>query len=98
MKEKTRNVKVTVENSANGFHIYLDFSGQREYVMTHRRSGLLYLLLKNGADLEDLRRWRYRDLAARVGKASQSVCAKKLTGMVQHLLLVIDDYLMDRAC
>ena len=83
----------------DGFHIYLDFSGQREYLMTHRRNGLLYGLLKDGAVLADMKRWRNGDIASRIGRSPRSPGSGKLTNMVDHLLVVIDDYMLEReAC
>lgn len=45
-----KNVLVYVENrvDADGFKIYLYFSSQREYLISHRHNGLLYALLKGG--------------------------------------------------
>ncbi|MBQ9521064.1 MAG: hypothetical protein IJR72_00660 [Oscillospiraceae bacterium] len=84
-----RNVRVFATNRDNrdGFNIYLDFSGQREFLFTHRHNGLLYNLLKDGVRTEDLRRW-----TPRRGTAS----GQRLQGMVSHLLTVVDDYAAER--
>ena len=49
MKVNIKNKFAYVENrvDADGFKIYLYFSGQREYLMSHH-NGLLYALLKGG--------------------------------------------------
>lgn len=101
MKDNNRNIVVQVENRTDndGFHIYLNFSGQREYLMTHRHNGLLYELLKDGAVLGDMRRWKAGDIAGRIGRSPRSPRSDKLTNMVDYLLIVIDDYLYEReAC
>ena len=99
MKVKSRNVRVLVENrnGSEGLNIYLDFSGRREYLMTHRRSGLLYGLLKDGTSLEEMRRWKPADIVARAGNNPRSSLNRKLVNMVDHLMLVIEDYMMDWA-
>lgn len=100
----TRNVRVIAENidSDHGFHIFLDFSGQREYLMSHRHNGLLYNVLKDGVALDDMRRWRPCHKAREFpgfrhnSRANGSV---QLENMLSHLLVVIDDYMMEReAC
>ena len=59
MKNINRNIRVVAENTdcSPGFNIYLDFSGQREFLMFHRRNGLLYSLLRDGICVGDLARW-----------------------------------------
>ncbi len=95
---ENRNIRVMAENNGNrdGFNIYLDFSGQREYLMYHRHNGLLYGLLKDGVVVADVRRWRPAQMGAgRVGRTG----AAQLYDVVNHLVSVIDDYMMDReAC
>ena len=40
------------------FDIYLEFSGQREYLTSHRYNSRLYKVLKDGIYLDDFRRWK----------------------------------------
>ena len=91
MKEAMRNVKIYSENVANavGFNIILDLSGKREFLMHHRRNGLLYQLLKNGVRLEELRRWKPTKQASR--REQQA----KVLNMKNHLIKVIDCYLTE---
>jgi hypothetical protein len=45
------------------FDIYLEFSGKREWLMSHRRNGILFNMLKHGIPLGELRRmsgWQKR--------------------------------------
>lgn len=95
MKNFMRNVRITAINNggADGFNIYLDFSGQREFLMHHRHNGLLYALLRDGVRTDELRRW-----TPSVGRSSRSrATANKIRGMVDHLLLVVDDYAAERS-
>lgn len=84
-----KNVRVFVKNreGRSGFNIYLDFSGQREFLVSYRRSGLLCNLLKDGMCADDLRRWTPRRRNAR---------NHRLQGMVSHLLAVVDAYAAER--
>lgn len=64
MKNPERSIRVIAVNNykvESKFDIYLDFSGQREWLMMHRHSGLLFNLLRNGITLAELRRIRGRD-------------------------------------
>ena len=64
MKNPERSIRVIAVNNykvESKFDIYLEFSGQREWLMMHRHSGLLFGLLRNGASLAELRRIRGRD-------------------------------------
>lgn len=102
MKKSNRNIRVLAKNidKSTGFNIYLDFSGQMEFLMVHRHNGLLFSLLKDGICVDDLTRWSPKN------NASSHVCmpkpwsrqAKKLAGMVAHLMDVIGEYLEDREC
>ncbi|WP_421601568.1 hypothetical protein [Acetobacterium wieringae] len=82
-----RNVKVLAVNNENkdGFDIFLDFSGQQEFVMHHRYNGLIYPLLSDGIPLDDLRRWK--------PKPAQRQVNGKLVKMVSYSLKVIDEYI-----
>ena len=99
MKKLNRNISLRVENrkGGNGFNIYLDFSGKREYLMTHRHNGLLYDLLKDGPIVADMGRWKARDIARKIGSSPRSSRSGKVLNMVNHLLLVIDDYMLERS-
>ena len=93
--KENRNVRVLAENNGNrdGFNIFLEFSGQREFLMHHRHNGLLYARLKDGVTVADARRWRpARKGRRRAGKNG----ADELQGAVRHLLSVIDSYLHAR--
>lgn len=91
-----RNLKVIAENntSKDGFNIFLEFSGQREYLMTHRHNGLLYNYLKDGVEVADVRRLT-------PGKIGKDVTGKYGAGQlyekVHYLVSVIDSYLIERA-
>ena len=93
MKMQSHNVKVIAINNGNkeGFNIFLDFSGQREFLMHHRHNGLLYNLLKDGMRTDALRRWE----PVCHGR-NKRVRGKRLESMVMHLLAVVDDYIEER--
>lgn len=58
MKKTMRNVRVIAEQAerGQGFFLYLDYSGQRELLLFHRRNTMLYELLKDGMELGRLLR------------------------------------------
>ena len=93
MKRSNKNVRIIIESrKGSGFDIYLDFSGQREYLMTHRHNGLLYMLLKDGMFIEDIRRWRVSREKAIGGNKRTNV----VDNSMKHILLVAEDYLAER--
>lgn len=98
MRKENRNIRILAENNGNsdGFNIYMEFSGQREYLMFHRHSGLLYGLLKDGMALSDLRRWKVPKISRRTGRSHQTRRSDKLKNSVGHLLAAVDDYMLER--
>lgn len=96
--KNNRNIRVYAVNNdrKKGFHIYLDFSGQREYLIYHRHNGHLYRLLKDGVTVEEMKRWRPSSFGcARYAHPSSNRICK----VVKHLMNVIDDYMLEReAC
>ena len=110
MYKNYRNVVVKAENSdgKDGFDVYLEFSGQREYLMHHRHNGLVFYRLANGIRIEELRRANAykaesRRRARNRRRAGKSYICGKNSGRSQradnsfsHLMVVIDDYLTYR--
>lgn len=62
---KQNNVRIYAEPTRvwDLFAVYLDFSGQRELLLLHRRNGLLFNFLREGVPLAEL-------TSARPGKRS----------------------------
>ena len=101
MKRTENNIRIMAENKFNnsGFNIYIEFSGMREYLMFHRHNGMLYNILKDGIYLDELRRWRPNAYLCKSSKRSKVSGYSQLHGTIKHLLLVIDDYLLEwEAC
>lgn len=88
-----RNIRVIAENNNGrlpGFNVYLDLSGQREYIFTHRRNGQLYNLLKNGIPISQLKRLTPKQIGVKTGSTSTY-------DKVRHLLCVVEDYIDERS-
>lgn len=84
--------KEAKKEKRNGFTVYLEISGHREYVKTYRHNGLLYSLLKDGVALDDLKRWKpFREGMGRTTKYG----ATQLYDSVRHLIDIIDYVLAD---
>lgn len=98
MKNAERNIKVVAENNENkqGFNIYLDCSGQREFIVWHRHNEVLYNVLKDGVVLRDLNRKKPIKLFQdQYGYGKRRITAK-FDNMMNHLRLVINDYITYR--
>lgn len=98
-KGYNRNILVFAENNgtSRGFNIYLDFSGQREYLLTHRHNGAIFKILENGIRLPDLERG-IRDMNMQLlsGRRSRITLTNQLQKNLSFLLTVIDEYITDR--
>ncbi len=60
MKTTGRNTIIYAENCQDnmpGFNIYLNASGQKRFLTYHRHNAPLYLLLKDGMKVKDLKTW-----------------------------------------
>ena len=64
MKRADNRIRVIAVNNykvESRFDIYLEFSGQREWLMMHRHNGFLYRLLHDSISLSELRRLKGRE-------------------------------------
>lgn len=95
--KKLTNVRVFAKNNENrdGFNIYVDFSGQHEFLMFHRHDGLLYNMLKDGQTIRQLRDYSPQKYSSRALGSRNSVRkrAEHLSRTLRHLNDVLDEYL-----
>ncbi len=99
MKRYNRNILVFTENNddQHGFNIYLDFSGKREYLYTHRHNGAMYCMLKDGIRLTDLQRGvRDMSLPTLCGRRADITTTKQLRNSMRYMMLVINEYMESR--
>ncbi len=99
MKRHSRNILVFAENNENqhGFNVYLAFSGQREYLLTHRHNGAMYMMLKDGIRLGELQRGvREMKLPALCSRRVGIIDSEQLRNSMRYLLVVINEYIEDR--
>ena len=99
MKRYSRNIQVVAENNGNqnGFNVYLVFSGQREYLFTHRHNGAMFGMLKDGIRLADLQRGiRSMNIRALCSRRMCISATRQLLNSLRWLLVVIDEYIEDR--
>lgn len=97
MKTNENSIRVYAVNNRNyeGFNIFLEFSGQTEFLMFHRHNGLLYNLLKDGKTIGDLRRLVPQKYLC-LGSNPRSNGRKKVENLkrsLNHVNRVIDEYL-----
>lgn len=109
MNEKIRrNVKLIAQKgSVKGwFYIYIDFSGRREYLMSHRHGGGLFELLKESVRLNELERIIKKMIldtslsGKRYMKGNGSPMFKyrkkllrRLENSIRHLAIVTNEYI-----
>ena len=96
-----RNLKIVAINNErkSGFSLYLDFSGQREFLMYRRHNGLVYNIFKDGISLNELSRITKYPKQSKVGKRSDHNKKKKhnaTLNAVNHILSTVDIYLEER--
>ena len=92
---KMKNVRVIAVNREleDGFNIYLDFSGRREYLLSHRHNGIMYEILKDGISVEKLKRTKPHQLYTEYGFRFTGRNSSKLERQLNHLNDIIEEYL-----
>jgi len=80
---KNPNTKIFAQNGNHGLDIYLDISGQKHYLATRRKNGLLYLWLKDGKTIGEINRV----------KPSYSRAAQKTHHYAQSIAKLAEDYI-----
>ncbi len=96
-KRKNNNITIVAENKRydTGFNIYIDFSGQREYLMTHRHHNDLYQLLSRGISLSELKRSNPSQLFVRHKIRRNGHVPNNSINPLTHLIKVVDWYIKD---
>lgn len=56
----------------------------------------LCALLKDRVKLEEIRRWKTREIAGKIGKNPKNRATGKVENTLRYLLLVINEYILDR--
>lgn len=93
-RRSIRNVRLEAVNNENkpGMKINIDFSGQKEFLMTYRHSAMIYKLLADGKGIDELKRFK-------AGKSykgqTRSRYYKKQFDSLSHILKVADSYLKE---
>lgn len=87
-----RNVKVYAKAAPKGLDLYLDFSGQREYLMRCRFHPVLYRYLKPGVRIETLRR-DCRTGVNTVLPSGRRITDRGAVHSASHVLRCAEDYL-----
>lgn len=97
MKNTNRNISIVAANLMpdGSFDIYLDFSGQREYLMHHRNRPCLYSALSGGVRLDDWNRSKLWKPRCHVWNGRTRVRQEK--SVFSHLDRVIRDFLACRS-
>ena len=95
-------------NHTDRFDIYLDVSGERHYLMSHRWNSPLYQLLKEGVSVDQLERaaqkkvvdvsyGRFYKKRCRPGRKRRKNISRKLENSVRHLHSAVEEYLLYEA-
>ena len=80
---KNSKARIYAQNGHNGLDIYLSISGKDYYLTTHRPNGNIWLKLKDGPTLGELRR-----IKPRKGRAEQ-----KYYHYVSHMLKITENFI-----
>lgn len=112
MSNVVKNVRLIAEesNNTNWFDIYIVCSGNKEYLMPHRKNQNMYDLLKNGISIFELEK-SARKVIADISYSGRRYVkgeinprykyrrnqSRQFEKSVNHLLTVVDEYLDDLA-
>lgn len=93
-----KNLRIIALNCENkdGFNVYLDFSGQLEFLMWHRHNAQLFSIMKDGIKLNDLKRIRPHKVNSKYSCGINRDNSVKHERVLKHLLTVVDEYLYER--
>ena len=93
-----KNVRVFAENNEyhDGFNIYVELSGQREFVMCHRHNAPIYWLLTDGVWFNELKRCKPGQILKLTPHYKRCPRSADISGSVRHLIRAIDEYLQYR--
>ena len=93
MYRNYKNIRVVATRTGDQStaNIYLDLSGQRQFVTTLRMSAPLCGMLGGGMRMEDLKRWNGRSYQKNC--PGRYVRKGKLKHAVAHVIRIIDDYI-----
>lgn len=96
-KRENNNITIVAENNefGSGFNIYIYFSGQREYLMTHRHHSDLYQLLCRGITLNEMKRSNPRQIYVRHKVRCNRCVPNNSINSLTHLIKVVDWYIKD---
>ncbi len=110
--KSTNNIRIFATKIENNdwLNIYLDFSGQTEYLMSHRPNEHLYAALRNSIAIDDLMRNRKHLISGdgynkkntfsrgtyRSRNKHRKSRSQQLENQIDHLILVINEYIEDR--
>lgn len=83
MKTRKTNIKINVQYGKHGFDVYLNVSGTRHYLASHRPNSTLYFWLKSGKTLGELIRV----------KPGNSPAGQIIFHYTRHLLKLSESYI-----
>ena len=86
--KNTKKYTVHVENGKNGLDLYLARGNEKHYVTTRRANGLLWLGLKNGVSVEELRKFKPKK-TDNLGRRSEQRYYKQ----TRYILRLLDDFI-----
>ena len=103
-----RNVKLIADGSRSDdwFDLYIELPGRKEYLMRHRRNGMLFDFLKDGKCVADIQKDSQKKCAKmtaygrryRHGRQGREIrsnknTASKFENTIDHLVKVASDYI-----
>lgn len=93
-----KNIRVVAQNcnDVNGFNIYLELSGRREYIMWHRHDGILFNVLKDGVYLNTLKREKPHKLfgSKRIAIQKRRICSS-YDKKIKRIIKILDEYVSE---
>ena len=110
MSDMRKRVKIFGINNGKSdwFDVYIDDSGRTEYLMTHRYDSSLFKMLSKGVSINEIERSipRMVSNASLTGRRyfkgglnprlkHRKNRARQLENSIEHLLLVIDEYICE---
>lgn len=75
-------------NHHEGFDFFLDFSGQREFLMSYAYNGLIFKEFRDGRTLSELYRWHPKQMSYLAGK--------KMASSMTYIKRRVEEFIAER--
>ena len=83
MQKNTQQIKIHAKNSEQGLNVYISIGNKEHYITTRRKNSLIWNKLKDGINIDDLKRF----------KPGRNKAEQKFFRSAQHITKVVETFI-----